>query len=214
MKPVKIPVAAEGVPFIGAAAFCALLAAVLEYDFATLLLIGVTLFTLYFFRDPVRVCPEGQGLILSPADGRVIAIQQEDDPLYLDGQVLKVSIFMNVFDVHVNRVPVAARVVDVRYQAGRFYAANTEKGGLENEKCAMLLETDAGQRLAVVQVAGLIARRIVCWAESGDRLVAGQRFGLIRFGSRVDLYLPPSVDIQVTIGERVRAGETVLGRMA
>ncbi|MEW6428740.1 MAG: phosphatidylserine decarboxylase family protein [Thermodesulfobacteriota bacterium] len=214
MKPVQIPVAVEGVPFIAAAAFAALIAAVLGYDFTALALTGATLFTLYFFRDPVRVCPVGDDLILSPADGRIITVQQEDDPVYLDGQVLKVSIFMNVFDVHVNRVPVAGRVADIRYQPGRFYSANTEKGALENEKCGMIIETGSGQRLAAVQVAGLVARRIVCWADVGDTLAAGQRFGLIRFGSRVDLYLPPSADVRVTIGERVRAGETILGKMA
>lgn len=207
----RIPVAREGYPFIGLFAFLALLSAVAGWGLTTILLAALTVFALYFFRDPERVLPQGEDVLVCPADGRVIQIDKEFDDSFLEEQAYKVSIFMSIFDVHVNRLPFAGTVRKIQYFPGKFYSANTSRGSLENEKCALVLDTDKGMRYAVVQVAGLVARRIVCWAEPGDSIARGRRYGLIRFGSRVDLYLPLQVQIEVAVGQKVKAGETVLG---
>ncbi len=211
MQEPRIPVAREGYPFIALFAFLALLSAVAGYGMATLLLAALASFSLYFFRDPVRVLPQGDDVILCPADGRVIQIDKEYDDRLLGEQVYKISIFMNVFDVHVNRLPYAGTVRKIEYFPGKFYSANTSRGSLENEKCALVVDAGKGRSYAVVQVAGLVARRIVCWAEPGDTIARGKRYGLIRFGSRVDVYLPMQVQLEVTVGQKVKAGETVLG---
>lgn len=206
-----MPVAREGYPFIGLFAFLTLVSAVSGCGMTTLLLTGLTVFTLYFFRDPDRILPQGDDVLVCPADGRVIQIDKEFDDSFLGEQVYKVSIFMSVFDVHVNRLPFAGKVRKIQYFPGKFYSANTSRGGLENEKCALVIDAEGGSSFAVVQVAGLVARRIVCWAEPGDTLGRGQRYGLIRFGSRVDLYLPQQVQLEISVGQKVKAGETVLG---
>jgi len=211
MKTPRIPVAREGYPFILFAAFVALLAALLDYDTASFVCLVITAFTLYFFRDPERWVTDAQGALVSPADGKVIILERVFEDKFLKEQVYKVSIFMDVFNVHVNRTPFPGTVHEVIYTPGRFYSANTDRGALENETCAVVLETTANQKLAFVQMAGLVARRIVCWAEKGDTLVRGEKFGLIRFGSRVDLYLPLDVQLEVKLGDKVRAGETILG---
>jgi phosphatidylserine decarboxylase len=211
MKKPHVPVALEGVPFIGLAALSALVLALLDYDFTALFALLLTAFTLYFFRDPERVTPEDEDAVVSPADGKIILIDKVFDDRFVKEHVYKISIFMNVFNVHVNRNPFPGQVASVRYFPGMFLAANSERGALENEACALVLETGNQHRFAMVQVAGLVARRIVCWAVKGDRLERGQRFGLIRFGSRVDLYLPQQVQLEVVVGQKVRAGETVLG---
>lgn len=212
MKIVRIPVALEGAPFITFAAFATLVAALLHQETAALLGLMGTAFVLYFFRDPSRVVPDDPQTLVSPADGRVILIEEVVDDCYLQARVQKVSIFMNVFDVHVNRTPYAGLVERIVYVPGRFYAADSPRAALENETCAVVLDGGPGRRLAFVQMAGLIARRIVCWAEKGDVLAKGSRFGLIRFGSRVDLYLPLDLRLEVKIGQRVKAGVTVMGR--
>ncbi len=211
MKNVKIPVALEGYPFIGLAALITLVVALLDYDIVSLVSLAVTIFVLYFFRDPVRVAPTAADAIVSPADGKVIAIEEVFDDKFTNEHVYKISIFMNVFNVHVNRVPFPGQVLDIQYRPGRFYSANSDRASLENETCAVIMESNEGQKFAFVQMAGLIARRIVCWAEKGDVFKIGQRFGLIRFGSRVDVYLPNKVQIEVRNGQKVRGGETVLG---
>lgn len=211
MKKPQIPVALEGVPFIAAGAFITLSLAILAYPTAALGAGLLTLFELYFFRDPERVSPSEQGALVSPADGKVILVEKVFDDRFIQDHVYKVSIFMNVFNVHVNRIPFSGKVTNVLYSPGKFYAADSDKGGLENEYCTTILETEQSQRYAVTQVAGLIARRIVCWAEKGDHLSRGQRFGLIRFGSRLDLYLPLNTRLEVKCGQKVRAGETVMG---
>ena len=126
----------------------------------------------------------------------------------------KISIFMSIFNVHVNRIPFPGQVTDIIYSQGNFYAANTEKGALENEYCGVVISTAAKKKMAAVQIAGLVARRIVCWAEKGDEVERGMRFGLIRFGSRVDLYVPQNLQLEVTVGQKVSAGETILGYLA
>ncbi len=214
MKAQRPPVAAEGMPFIIFAGFVTVVVAALGYAAFAWLGVTLTTFCLWFFRDPERFVPVGEDVVVAPADGRVIAVAKVGPGEYCQDAAYKVSIFMNVFDVHVNRSPVAGRVVECRYRPGRFYSADTERGELENERNVVVLETADGRRLTVIQVAGLIARRIVCWAEPGDRLAAGERFGLIRFGSRVDCYLPPDTELAVTVGQKVRAGETLLGRLA
>ncbi len=211
MKKMRIPVAKEGYPFILLAAFAAFLAAILGYDMVSLVGFLLTTFVLFFFRDPERVIPDEDDVLVSPADGRIILIEKVFDDRFVKEHVYKVSIFMNVFNVHVNRMPFAGTVDRIQYSAGSFYSANTQRGALNNEFCALTLITPQKRKIAVVQVAGLIARRIVCWATKGDSLEKGQRFGIIRFGSRVDLYLPSNVQLEVSNGQKVKAGETVLG---
>ncbi|MDD5757918.1 MAG: phosphatidylserine decarboxylase family protein [Desulfobulbaceae bacterium] len=212
MKITRIPVALEGTPFILFAAFATLIAALLDNVAVTLIGMAITSFTLYFFRDPSRVVPDDATALVSPADGRIILVEQVVDDRYLKARVQKVSIFMNVFDVHVNRVPFPGQVERIVYSPGKFYSADSPRAGLENETCAVVLDGGPGRQMAFVQMAGLIARRIVCWAEKGDVLRKGARFGLIRFGSRVDLYLPLELRLEVSMGQRVKAGQTILGR--
>jgi len=214
MKEARVPVALEGYPFIAFAALLTLVLAILGYIAFSLAALGLTAFVLYFFRDPERVPNEDEDALLAPADGKIILVEKVFDERYLKEHVYKVSIFMNVFNVHVNRVPFPGLVEKVIYAPGTFHSANTERGTLCNESCAMLMTTPGGQRLAVVQIAGLIARRIVCWAGKGDKLAKGERFGLIRFGSRVDLYLPTQTHLEVGKGQKVRAGETVIGYLS
>jgi phosphatidylserine decarboxylase len=170
------------------------------------------LFVLQFFRDPAREVPEGEGLVLSPADGRIVQVGSARDE-YLVRDALKVSVFMNVFNVHSNRAPVDGTVANVWYFPGSFVNADLDKASVENERNAMHVRTAAGQDVTVVQVAGLIARRILCYAGKGDRLARGQRFGFIRFGSRVDVYLPPGSRPRVAIGDKVSATSTVLAEL-
>ncbi len=213
MQPDKLPVAREGVPFVGFPALCTVVFALLGWKIAAVIALVITAFVLYFFRDPCRVVPQGQGLVVSPADGRVIEVVEDGTGALQDGPTRRISIFMNVFNCHVNRSPVSGTVERIVYYPGRFFSADKAKALMYNEHNRMLLETDDGRRVTVVQVAGLIARRIVCWAEPGDRLSRGQRFGMIRFGSRLDLYLPMDAEVIVGPGHRVRAGETVVARL-
>lgn len=207
----QIPVAKEGYPFIGLAAFCALFFASLGLVAPAIVFFVVALFVLSFFRDPERFIPSHEGALVSPADGKVILIENVEDKIFTGQAACKISIFMNVFNVHVNRIPYPGTVSKILYKPGKFYSADSDKGGLENEYCATVIETIDGKSIAFVQIAGLIARRIVCWLEPGDFVKKGIRFGLIRFGSRVDLYLPPEIALQVAVGDKVSAGETVIG---
>ncbi len=213
MKASEFSVAKEGIPFILLCAFIALICSILHYQYAGLGAVLATIFVTYFFRDPERILPEEQNVIVSPADGKVIRVEEIVDDRFFNKNVLKISIFMNVFNVHVNRIPLAGTVRRIIFQPGRFYAADKDKAALHNEYCAVIVSPASGQEYAVVQIAGLIARRILCRAELGDQVKTGERFGLIRFGSRVDLYLPEGTEIAVKVGEKVRAGETVLGNL-
>ena len=170
------------------------------------------LFVLQFFRDPPREIPQGEGLVLCPADGRVIVVGNARDP-WRNADAVKVSVFMNVFNVHSNRSPVDAAVQSVSYSAGLFVNASFDKASAENERNALVLRLDDGTEITCVQVAGLIARRILCYAKAGDRLARGQRYGFIRFGSRVDVYLPPGSHPRVAIGDKVKASSTVLAEL-
>ncbi len=206
----QVPVAKEGYPFIGFVAFLTLFFAVLSLTWLAWPCLIVTIFVLSFFRDPERVVPHDPSSLVSPADGKIIIAETVSDDTFTEGEAFKISIFMNVFNVHVNRSPSGGTVDKIIYRPGKFYSADSEKGALQNEYCATVLQTDNGHKIAFVQIAGLIARRIVCWLEPGDTIQRGRRFGLIRFGSRVDLYLPVNSDIQVQVGQKVRAGETIL----
>ena len=179
---------------------------------AALLTTALAAFTLWFFRNPDRRTPEGERLVVAPADGRVVFVGEVDETKYLHARALKVSIFMSVFDVHVNRAPESGRVSEVRYNPGRFLSADLDKASEDNEQNAVVLETDGG-RMVFVQIAGLIARRIVCWVRPGDSVRRGERFGLIMFGSRLDVYLPAGSAVRVKTDEKTRAGETVIGTL-
>ncbi len=213
MQKIHVPVAKEGVPFIGMSALATVVFALLQLKVVALLCLGLTGFVLYFFRDPDRIVPPSQDLITSPADGKVIEIANGDDPYFATGKCIRVSIFMNVFNCHVNRAPIDGKVLDMKYRPGGFLSANTKRAMAENEQAAMLIQGEAGQKVVVVQVAGLVARRIVCWAEPGDILKKGQRYGMIRFGSRLDVYVPATVKPLVEKGSKVVAGQTPLARM-
>lgn len=205
------PIAVEGYPFIGLFAFVTIVFGLLGWGFFTFVLFALTLFTVYFFRNPERLIPDEAGAVIAPADGKVIFVGEVDEPRYFHGPALKISIFMNVFDVHVNRFPCDGKVVDSFYNKGEFLNASLDKASLENEQSGLLIETENGQQLLCVQIAGLVARRIVSYPEIGDHLKRGMRYGLIRFGSRVDLFLPMSTQVRVRVGERTVAGESIVG---
>ena len=206
----RVPVAKEGYPFIGFVAFCTLIFAMLDLWIPASVFLVLTTFVLSFFRDPERFVPPQENTLVSPADGKVILVEKIDANEFTAGKAYKISIFMNVFNVHVNRIPFAGKVDDVIYMPGKFYSADSVKSALQNEYCATVLTTSDDKTIAFVQVAGLIARRIVCWLEPGDLVEKGKRYGLIRFGSRVDLYLPEDTDIKAQLGQKVRGGESVL----
>ena len=201
-------VAREGYPFIAISGGLWLLAALLGWAVAAWICFLLTVWVVWFFRNPPRIVPEGEGLIVAPADGRVIGVG--DDP---EGDGLRVCIFMNVFNVHVNRYPVDGEVIAVDYVPGRFINASFDKASEDNERNRLTMVTPDGHQVRFVQIAGLVARRIVCWAGAGDHGRRGDIFGLIRFGSRVDVHVPAGSHIWVRVGQRVTAGETVLGRL-
>jgi phosphatidylserine decarboxylase len=210
MRNEHTPIAVEGYPFIAAAAFLTLVSALLFWKLLAVVGLCLTGFIAYFFRNPERIPPEDEHAVLAPADGKVIFVGTVRDER-LDTEVLKISIFMSVFNVHVNRAPVSGRVVDLFYTRGKFLDVRDDRATFENEQMGMLVETDDGVKLKVVQVAGLIARRIVCYPKKGELLIRGERYGLIRFGSRLDIYLPQSTDLRISMGSATVAGETVLG---
>ena len=203
--------AREGWPFIALSLALALLASSAGVWSLPFWLIFV--FCLQFFRDPARVIAGGAKSIVAPADGRIVVVEETDDP-YLKRRALKVSVFMNVFNVHSNRAPIASRVEQKWYNPGRFLNAALDKASVENERCALHLKTADGRDVTCVQIAGLVARRILNYVEPGTALSAGQRYGFIRFGSRVDLYLPLDTQVKVVIGEKVSATSTVLAELA
>ncbi|MEA3465584.1 MAG: phosphatidylserine decarboxylase family protein [Thermodesulfobacteriota bacterium] len=207
------PIAVEGYPFIAFFAFITLIFALLSWSVVTVVFLSLTLFTVYFFRNPDRTVPQGDDLIISPADGKVVFADLVKEDRFLNDEVLKISIFMSVFNVHVNRAPCSGKVVDQFYNKGQFFNAALDKASLENEQGGMVLEIAGGKKLLVVQIAGLIARRIVTYPVLGDLVERGQRYGLIRFGSRLDVYLSKDTVAQVALGDRCVAGETILGRL-
>jgi len=208
MRKPTIGLSLEGLPSIGLIAFATLVFAAMGWWLLALVLFVATGFVVHFFRDPERVAPEDLDAVISPADGRVVKVDFAPDPI--TGQIRQVvCVFMSVVDVHVNRAPVEGSVELIRYIPGKFFNASLDKASTDNERNIVVMGRGA-DRFTIVQIAGLIARRIVCWAEPGDILRRGERFGLIKFGSRVDLYLPDDYAVKVYVGETVRAGETAL----
>jgi len=210
----------EGRKFVLIAAAIALVFAVLSWETLAWPMAGVAIWVAAFFRDPIRVTPRGKGLVIAPADGLITLIQNVPPPRELLGpdglgndEMTRVSIFMSVFDVHINRAPIGGTIKAVIYIAGKFLNADLDKASEDNERQHILVERADGVRIGFTQIAGLVARRIVPFVKSGDIVAHGQRIGLIRFGSRVDVYLPKGTAPRVTLGQRTIAGETVLARL-
>lgn len=212
-RAVGIPFAKEGFPFIGITAGVTLIAGWLGWAVLAVGAALLTLFVAWFFRNPARRVPQGPNLVVAPGDGKVIAIEEEFEPRFLKDRSIRLTIFLNVFDVHINRVPCEGVVRDVHYQPGLFLVASRPDATIKNEQNALLLMTPKGVKVLCVQVAGLIARRIVCWVSAGDPVQRGERFGLIRFGSRMDTFLPIGTVVKVAVGDRVKGGETILGEL-
>jgi phosphatidylserine decarboxylase len=211
MKQKRWPIVKEGFPFLIPIALVTILWGALGWTILTILGVLCTLFVAFFFRNPLRKIPDLQNVILSPADGRIVHVGECFEDRFLKEKTIKVSIFMSVFNVHVNRVPVSGKVLERSYHPGRFHMANVEKASLLNEQNALILETEDRLKILFIQIAGFVARRIVCYAKTGDTLKKGEIFGLIRFGSRVDLYLPPELKPIVRVGQRVKGGESIIG---
>jgi phosphatidylserine decarboxylase len=211
----------EGRKFVVIAAVIALVFFwLIDWDFLGWIMAGITLWVAAFFRDPIRTTPKGESLVIAPADGMVTMIASVPPPRELVGEdalpdepMTRVSIFMSVFDVHINRAPIAGEIRRVVYIAGKFLNADLDKASEENERNHFVVEGYDGTRIGFTQIAGLVARRIVPWSKVGDRVSAGQRVGLIRFGSRVDVYLPAGTSSQVLLGQRTIAGETIIAKV-
>ncbi|MGE5161115.1 MAG: phosphatidylserine decarboxylase [Betaproteobacteria bacterium] len=205
--------AREGWPFIAAALAVAVVVWAVAGFAWSLPLWLVAVFVIQFFRDPPRAVPTQPNAVLSPADGRIVKVEKVRDPM-TERDTLLISVFMNVFNVHSNRAPVDGTVERIQYSAGKFVNADLDKASSENERNAMVMRLADGERIAVVQVAGLIARRILCYAKAGQRLARGERYGFIRFGSRVDVYLPLTARPRVAVGDVVHATTTILAELA
>ena len=181
---------------------------------ATAFFFLATLFVTWFFRNPGRKTPEDEKVVVSPADGRILKIEEVEENAIIKGKFKKISIFMNVFNVHVNRIPYPGSVDVIQYKKGKFFPANLDKASSLNERNSVLIKTDDGREILTIQIAGIIARRIVCWITEGIKIERGQRFGLIRFGSRLEVFLPLDSTISVEVGDRVKGGETPIGYLA
>ena len=204
-------IAKEGLPFLGAAFAISILVSFFYFELSWLFWI-ITIFILQFFRDPPRTIPQDKNAILSGADGKVIAIEKIDDPYYMRKSI-KVSVFMNVFNVHSNKAPCQGKIIKKNYYPGKFLNAALSKASLENERCALVIERDDKKIITCVQIAGLIARRILCYKNYNELISAGERYGFIRFGSRVDLYLPVDALIKVELGQKVKNAETIIAHL-
>jgi len=207
-------IAYEGLPFIIFSLILTILAAFFGVVWLAVLLAAITVFIICFFRNPERYFLDDAKMIICPADGKVIRIEEVDVGGTITGRFKKISIFMNVFNVHVNRSPYNGKVETIAYHEGKFLSANLDKASAENERNEIMIRTEDGRMLWVVQIAGLIARRIVCWTHEGARIEKGERFGLIRFGSRVEVFLPSDSRIVVHLGDKVKAGQTMIGYLS
>ena len=208
------PIHRAGYPLIFGSAFATLILALLGLTILALIGLVATFCICGFFRDPDRVIPEEQGVVVSPADGKIIFVGRVQTSPFASEELIKISIFMSVFNVHVNRIPYSGRIKAVNYNPGKFFSANLDKASQKNEQNAVLLETENEKEICFVQIAGLIARRIICRVQPEDQVLRGQRFGIICFGSRLDVYLPGASDVAVTVGEKVKAGASILGQIA
>jgi phosphatidylserine decarboxylase len=211
---IAFPVASAGYPLIIIAAFTTAVFALLGFAVPAIIGLAATFFICFFFRDPDRVVTEESAAVVSPADGKVIVAAPVENCPYYEGNCLKISIFMSIFNVHMNRIPHEGTIQEVQYSPGAFIAANHHQAPMKNEHNAVFLETEDNKKICFVQIAGLIARRIICKIQAGDRVTRGQRFGLICFGSRVDVYLPPETKLNVAFGDRVGAGISILGYLS
>ncbi len=207
------PIARPGYSFIFASAFVTAILAITGLKAFALLSLGITIFICYFFRDPDRVCPEVEGGVISPADGKVVFAGPVENNPYLGGACQKISVFMSVFNVHVNRIPYDGKVKAIDYFPGKFFNASLDKASTDNERNAVTVELKDGRCYTFVQIAGLIARRIICGIKVGDNVSRGTRYGMICFGSRLDIYLPEDAKINVSNGEKVMAGFTVIANL-
>ncbi|MFQ5457302.1 MAG: phosphatidylserine decarboxylase family protein [Myxococcota bacterium] len=200
----------EGFPFVGAGVTAALLFALLGWPWAAAAAGVFALFCLWFFRNPPRAIPGEEGAVVSPGDGKVLGVEPVTDPKWISGEALKISVFLNIIDVHVNRTPIAGKVLGVEYRRGKFFNASFDKASLHNEANEICVEDDRGRRVVFRQIAGLVARRIVCYLRPGDEVARGEIMGLIRFGSRVEIVVPAESRIAVKAGDRIKGGNSVV----
>lgn len=205
------PIAKEGYSFIFLGLVLVLVAGLVHFLVA-LFFAAITLFVIYFFRNPRRTIPEDARVVVAPADGKIIFAGEVQEQRYLKNKTMKVSIFMSPLNVHVNRIPMNGTVEQVHYNKGKYFAAFSDKASLDNEQNAVILKNERGEHCVFVQIAGWLARRIVCYARPGEVWAKGDIFGIIRFGSRMDIYLPLTYKLCIQMGQRVKAGETVIAR--
>jgi phosphatidylserine decarboxylase len=205
-----LPIAKQGFVSIAVLAALFLASTLAGWQLVAAASLLATVLVVNFFRDPERVAPADPSAVVAPADGKVIFTGKVVEDRFIRRESLKISIFMNVFNVHVNRAPFSGEITDIHYEKGKFLAANLDKASRDNEHNAVVLRVAGGEVLALVQIAGLVARRIDCWVKPGDRVERGERFGMIRFGSRVDLYVPPAWRLAVATGQHVKAGESIV----
>lgn len=204
-----IPIAFEGLKLIIPLAVLTIVIFLLKWIIAGFILLVITLFVLFFFRDPQRTVPEGGSAVVAPADGKVVVIKDIYENNYLHQNVKQISIFLSVFNVHVNRAPVSGLIETVKYNPGKFHIAALEKASLENEQTAMVI-MDGNRKILVKQIAGIIARRIICYVQPGDVVKKGDRYGLICFGSRADIFLPANSEIKVKLGDSVKGARDII----
>jgi phosphatidylserine decarboxylase len=207
-------IAHEGYPFIVFSLVITIFIAFLGIGWLAILFVFITFFIVWFFRNPERSFQEEEKVLISPADGKIIKIENVEVNGTISGRFKKISIFMNVFNVHVNRAVYSGKIETINYLEGKFFSANLDKASLDNERNEIMIRSEDGHSIWMVQIAGLIARRIVCWVNVGTTIKKGERFGLIRFGSRVDVYLPEDSQISVKLRDNVKAGQTVLGYLS
>ena len=205
-----LPIAKQGFVSIAVLAALSLASALAGWQFVAAVSLLATILVVNFFRDPERTVPADPSAVVAPADGKVIFTGKVVEDRFIRREALKISIFMNVLNVHVNRIPFSGEITNIHYEKGKFLAANVDKASRDNEHNAVVLRVSSGDVIAFVQIAGLIARRIDCWVKPGDRVERGERFGMIRFGSRLDLYVPPTWRLAVATGQHVKAGEGIL----
>lgn len=210
MKKRTFGVAIEGMPIIFIFAFLTLIFAITQFTLITIIFLLFTIFSCYFFRDPERIIPEEEGIVVSPADGKILKVENIVNP-FTKQISIHISIFMSLFDVHVNRMPISAKIEKIIYYPGKFFNASLDKASKFNERCIYLLNSNS-EKFTVIQIAGLIAQRIVCSIESGDNLNIGSRFGIIKFGSRVEIYIPTSYKTSVNKGDKVFAGQSIIAQ--
>jgi phosphatidylserine decarboxylase len=208
-----IPIVKEGLPFVAGTGMPAVAAGVMGWTSLSAAFGALALFTAWFFRNPQRSAPQSDRAVVAPGDGKIVEISEETEPRFLKDTRVRISIFLNIFDVHVNRIPCKGTVEQVAYQPGRFLVASRPEATLQNEQNALLIRAAQGAKVLCVQIAGLIARRIVCWVQPGETVACGERFGLIRFGSRMDVFLPAGTKLNVKVGDHVTGGETILGEL-